>query len=466
MPPGVMDIGLRLLMVLGLVAANGFFVAAEFALVTARKTRIESLAADGHRAAVAVRRALEDPKRFISSCQLGVTMASLALGWVGEATVAGWLEDALEGRVPELAIGLTAHAIAVPLAFAMITFFHISLGELTPKMIALERAEPVALFCVGPVTVMGTIFRPFIACLYWFTDRVLRTLGFRWAAAHHQAYSLDDLKALLRSSVWTGPTGEEPGALAERALDLGALVARQVMVPRTEMVAVPAEVDPPGLIELLRRYQHSRYPVFEGTMDNVVGVVSTKQLAAILPELHDGRADDFDLRAVMNAPLLVPETMPAYRLLGRMKQHRSHLVIVVDEYGATAGIVTLRDLLDRIAGEVRDETELEPPTIERLPDGSVLVDGLALVGDVEAEFNIELEEEYDTLGGLVFGKLGRRPRVGDSVEVAGCRLVVEELDGLRIARVRVQTRLSPLPLPLGGEDRSEGGSREGGGDRA
>ncbi|HEY3118799.1 MAG TPA: hemolysin family protein [Chloroflexota bacterium] len=466
-----MDIGLRLLILVALLACNAFFVAAEFALVTARKTRIESLAAEGHKAAIAVRRAMDDPKRFISACQMGVTMASLGLGWAGEGTIAEWLEGALDGLVPAGVLGITVHTMAIPVAFATVAFLTISLGELVPKMIALERAESVVLVAVRPVTVVGIVFRPFIAAFYSFTDIVLRALGFRWAAEHHQAYSLEDLKALLRSSVGTALPGEEPSALAERALDLGTLVTRQIMVPRTEMIAVPAKADIDLLLDVMRKHQHSRYPVFDESPDNVIGVIATKQLAAELPELNgrrrlapegksqsaplmagdpdNGHTDVFNLRDYMSAPLFVPESMPAYRLLNRMKQHRSHLAIVVDEYGATAGIVSLRDLLDRIAGEVRDETDQEPPTIERLADGSVMVDGLALLGDVEAELNIELGEDYDTLGGLVFGKLGRRPRVGDAVEAAGCRFIVEELDGLRIARVRVE---APEGSREGGEE--------------
>lgn len=434
-----MDTALRLLVVLALVAANGFFVAAEFALVTARKTRIEALAAEGHWAAQAVHRALQDPNRFISACQLGITMASLALGWVGEETIASLLEGPLHLVLPEGLVGFTSHALAVPLAFAIITFLHITLGEQVPKMIALQLGEATALFTVQPTNLVGLVFRPFIALLYWFTDFILRILGMRWEAEHHQAYSIDDLKALMRSSRGANALTEDPGSLAERALDFSILLARHIMVPRTEMVAVAANVTLEKLRELMRRHEHSRYPVFEGSPDNIVGVLSAKHVVAFLPGPDSAASDGFDLRAHMGVPLFVPESMPAHRVLAALKQHRTHLAIVVDEYGATAGIITLRDLLDRIAGEVRDEEDVEPPQIQRLPDGSAIIDGLALLSDVQEEFRVKLNDgDYDTLGGFVFGRLGRRPVVGDTVEVAGYRFTIEEVDGLRVARVRVR----------------------------
>jgi putative hemolysin len=434
-----MESGLRLLVVFLLVAANGFFVAAEFALVTARKTRIDALAAEGSRSAAAVRRAIDDPNRFISSCQLGITMASLALGWVGEDTIATMLEPIFEHYIPLAAVGIASHTVAIVLAFALITFLHITLGEQMPKMIALQRGEATALLSVRPVTIVGLVFRPFILLLSWFTELILRVVGLSWQAEHHQAYSIEDLKALIRST--RGKTGAEDDSdnIAERALDFSALHSRQVMVPRTEMIAVPAQVSLERLRELMLRHEHSRYPVYEGSPDNIVGVLSAKHLAAILLNPSSPEIDVFDIRPHMSPPVFVPESMGAQRLLAELKLRRSHLAIVVDEYGATAGIVTLRDILDRIAGEVRDESEVEPPRVQRLPDGAALVDGLTLLTDLHEEFQIKLTDpDYDTLGGFVFGRLGRRPSVGDAVEVAEYRFTIDEVDGLRVARVRVE----------------------------
>ena len=435
-----MDIGLRLLAVVALVAANGFFVAAEFALVTARKPRIEQLAARGNRAALAVRRAMDDPQRFISAVQLGITAAGLALGWVGENTIAAVIEIPLQAALPQQGLaGIASHVIATPIAFVLTTFVLISLGELAPKMIALQKAEGVALFTITPVSVVGFVFRPFIFLLYRFTDVVLRAFGMRWQAESYQSYSPEDLKLLVQSSRASGAMSPDPERMVERALDFTQLAAHHVMVPRTEMIAVPANVTLDKLAATIARHGHSRYPVYEGSPDNIIGVVSATQLAQALTEHGSEAGNRFDVRRVMSDPLFVPETMRADRLLAQMKQRSSHLAVVVDEYGVTAGLVTLRDLLDRIAGEVRDESDLARPTLERLGNGDVVVDGLALLSDVQAELGIPFgESDFDTLGGYIFGRLGKRPEVGDTIAVDGRSLVVEELDGLRVARVRVQ----------------------------
>lgn len=442
-----MDIGLRLAAVLALVAANGFFVAAEFALVTARKTRIEQLAAQGNRAAMAVQRAIDDPNRFISACQLGITMASLALGWVGEDTIAQLIESALAAVVPPQFTAVSSHAIAVPTAFALITFLHITLGEQVPKMVALQKGEQTALFTVGPTDVVGLIFRPFIALLYSFTNVVLRPFGIQWNAETHQAYSSDDIKLIIQSSRTAGGLPRDSEHIVERALDFAQLAARQVMVPRTEMIAVPANVTLERLGGIMERHGHSRYPVFQGSPDNIIGVLSAKHLAAVLATKPEA-AHSFDPHGYMSPPQFAPETLRADRLLAEMKLKRSHLAVLVDEYGVTAGLVTLRDLMDRIAGEVRDESEVAPPTVQRLPDGSVIVDGLMLLSDVQAELDIDFnDQDYDTLGGLIFGRLGRRPVAGDRVETVGHRFIVEELDGLRVARVRIVSPSVVAPAP-------------------
>jgi CBS domain containing-hemolysin-like protein len=306
-------------------------------------------------------------------------------------------------------------------------------------MLALQKGEAAALLTVQPTNWFGWVFRVFIRLLEGFTDLVLRALGMRWHAEMHQAYSPEDLKLLIQSSRASGAMAPDPDRMVERALDFAQLAAHHVMVPRTELVAAPADVTLERLAEMIARHGHSRYPVFEGSTDNIIGVISATQLAAAVVERDQRDGHLFNVREYMSDPLFVPETMHADRLLSAMKSQRSHLAIVVDEYGVTAGLVTLRDLLDRIAGEVRDEADSAAPTIEFLPDGDVMVDGLALLSDVGAELGISFgESDYDTLGGYIFGRLGKRPEVGDAVVVDGRTLRVEEMDGLRVARVRVQ----------------------------
>jgi len=430
-----MSIGLGLAVVAALIAANGFFVAAEFGLVTARRTRIEQLAARGSRAAIAVRLAQSEPNRFIAACQLGVTVCSLALGWVGEATIVEIVYPPLEAIVPAQVLGLTAHSIAAPIAFFVMSFVDIVFGELVPKMFALQRGEQAALLTVLPVNVIAVVFRPFIQVLEMTTRMVLRLMGVHWQPENGQAYSAEDLKLMVQASRAAGSLEADPDRLVERALDFAQLAAHHVMVPRTEMIAIPIEIPMLQLAQTMERYQHSRYPVYEETSDNVVGILWAKHIAATLAA-RPGSIPD--VRTQMRPPMFVPETMRADRLLAEMKRARSHEAIVIDEFGSTAGLVTLRDIMDRLAGEVRDQTEMARPAVERLADGTALVDGLTLLSDVGNELGIDFgETEYDTLGGLIFGLLGRRPTLGDSVVAAGRTLIVEELDGLRVARVRI-----------------------------
>src|SRR5579871_6399844 len=391
-----MDVGLRLAAVLAIIAVAGFFVAAEFALISARRTRIDQLAARGNRAAAAVRRAMDDPTRFISACQLGITVSSLALGWIGESTMAEILEPVLAVVIPSSVATVSAHMIAVPVAFVLITFLDISLGELVPKMIALQRAESVVLVAIGPNALIATVFRPFIALLYWFTGRVLALLGMRWEAEASQAYTPEDLKMLIQSSRSAGSLQPDPDRILERTLDFAQRSARQVMVPRTEIITVPLDVGLEELAEVMQRHQFSHYPVYKGSPDNIIGVLSAKKLAASLAlQRTQGVPATFDMRAHMIIPLFVPESMRAHTLLAELKRQRTHQAIVLDEYGVTAGLVTLRDILDMIAGEVRDVNEQAPP-IEYRSDGSALVDGLMLLPDVEAEFGVSFAEpDYD-----------------------------------------------------------------------
>ncbi len=433
-----MDVPLRLAVIFALVAANGFFVSAEFALVTARKTRIDQLALRGNRAAQAVQRAIRDPNRFISACQLGITMASLALGWIGEETLASIFEPLLALVLPPEAAGFSSHAAAVPIAFALITFLHITLGEQVPKMIALQKGEAVALLTVPPTNFIGSILRFFIIALEGFTNLVLRVLGLRWEAESHQAYTTEDLKLILQSSRASGTMGQDAEQMVGRALDFAQLTAQQVMVPRIDLVAVPLSVTVRQVVQLVDRHGHSRYPVFQGEVDNIIGVVAAKRLLTVVAE--DGPHENpFDVRAYMAPPLFTPESMHADRLLAAMRQQRTHMAIVVDEYGVTAGIVTMRDLVARIAGELPDETEAEEFDVVWLPDGSALVDGLTPLTRLESVLEVELRDEnYNTAGGFIFGRLGRRPSLGDTVESAGFEFRVEELDGLRISRINVR----------------------------
>jgi CBS domain containing-hemolysin-like protein len=414
--------------VLLLILANGFFVAAEFALVTVRGTRIEQLAASGNRAAKLVVRAQADPNRFISAAQLGITVASLLLGWIGEETFAGLFHTPLALVLPDEGAWLTAHGLASVLALALITFLHISIGEQVPKMLALQKAESVVLFTVPPTELVATVFRPFIAVLYGFTNILLRMLGLDYNAEEHAVHSPEELRILVRRS---GMSADER-QLLERAFAFTTVTAEELMVPRTEMVAISIDASLDDVVRTVRRLRHTRYPVYEGSIDNIVGVLSAKDLVGV--------SRPRELRRLLRPPVLVPGGAEASDVLARMRTARQPLAVVLDEYGGTAGIVTLHNLVARLFGEIGDEHTPPSHQLRVLGDGSVVADGLMLIDDVNAQLSTNFDaSEVDTLGGLVFARLGRRARVGDSVALgSGYVAEVAGLDGLRVASVRLQ----------------------------
>ncbi|MDX1661422.1 MAG: hemolysin family protein [Gemmatimonadota bacterium] len=434
------DIAFRLLAVLLLVAANGFFVASEFALVTVRRTRIDELVREGKPIARAVRRALNDIDAYIAATQLGITMASIGLGWIGEPALAALIEPALYGvplieQLPDWVPIATSHGFAVLIAFTIITGLHIVLGELAPKTVAIQKAEQTSLVVALPMEWFYRIFRPFITVLNGAGMMVLRAFGFiPVAAGHHVAHTEEELKMIVSASTQAGVLEPAEEEMIHRVFEFADLTANQVMVPRTEVVGLPVGASHDEIEATLDEHGFTRYPVHDGTLDNVVGVVNVKDL---LPMLQNGR-ERLDLRGVMQTPVVLPESVRVLQLLAGMQANRRHMVVLIDEFGGTAGIVTLRDVLERIVGDVRSEQEAEWPDIEELDEREALIDGLLLIGDVNEHFGLELdEEEYTTIGGYAFGQLGRRPEIGDEIEPPGCRMVVEGLDGMRVSRLRL-----------------------------
>ena len=423
--------------VLLLVFINGFFVAAEFALVSVRPTRIDQLIAEGNRLARTVRRAMDDPNRFISACQLGITMASLGLGWIGEPALAHLVEP-LFARLPSPWNAVSAHTLASILAYVIITFLHIVIGEQVPKMIALERAEATILMSAQPTQLTALIFRPAIAVLYWATELVLRPLGITRRDEHHQTFSVEELRMLVTASRQQGQLEQSEEEILHRVFGFADVTADQVMVPRTEMVGVPTTASFREVLELAATTGHARLPVYRDSIDNIIGVLHTKDLFRLVTEPAGGATAPFSVTRLMRPALTVPESVGADDLLAEMKRRKTHVAIVIDEFGGTAGLVTLEDLMERLVGDVRDEFEPAEQEIEQLPDGSALVDGLLPIEEVNAHFGLAIEDEYNnTIGGHVFSQLGRKPEVGDEVQVQGRPFVVEQLDGLRIARLRV-----------------------------
>ena len=431
------DVLIRLSAVAVLVFLNAFFVAAEFALVSLRRSRIEQMVAEGHSLGKILLRAKDDPNRFISAAQLGITMASLALGWIGEATVAA-LVDPLFGYLPEALHGPILHTFSVIVSFTIVTMLHIVLGEQVPKMVALQHAERTAILTVRPTEWFFRVFRPFIALFTWTTDVALRRLGIQPQDAHEAAVTSDELELMIQTSHRAGALEDTERDLLTNVFDFAELAVYQIMSQRRDVVAVPIGVGLDELLDLAEQSPHSRFPVYETTLDNVVGMVHIKDVVKAARHNPSG----FDARAIVRPALFVPETMSAGRLLSEFRRAHTTMAVVIDEYGGTAGLVTIDDVIEEIVGDVPDEFHEQSPSVEAQPDGTSLVAPTLRLDEFGELFDVRLDEEQevDTIGGLVVEKLGRLARAGDSVEIDSHRLDVEAVEGVRITRLRLIPR--------------------------
>ena len=427
---------LGLLLVVILVSINGFFVAAEFSLVSVRKTRIAERVARGDTNAKAVQKAIEDPDRFIAATQLGITLASLGLGWIGEPALSHLIEPLLLWLPGEIA-GAAAHiAAASIIAFVLITGMHVIMGELMPKSIALEQAEKTALLVARPTLWVEHLFRPFIWALNGTGNLLLRLLGFDHASGHEHLHSVEELKMLVDASEEGGVLQAQESEMLHAVFDFGAMTAHQMMVPRTELITLNVDTPIGEVCDFAAQHQHNKYPVYETDLDHIIGVLHVKDLVPAMRLPPDRQPA---LRQLMREPLAVPDTIGVNVLLARFRQRKQHIAILLDEYGGTAGIVTLQDIMDELVGEVSDTFGPDEPEVQKLPDGRVRLDGLMLLTDFNDLFAVDLEDpNYDTIAGYVMGKLNRIPKTGDEVDVQTneqevLRLRVEVMDGKRIA---------------------------------
>jgi len=445
---------LKLFAVFLLVLANGFFVAAEFSLVSVRRTRISELAMQGSTGASWVQRAMENPDRVIAATQLGITLASLALGWIGEPALAHLLSPIVEFFPATIQSGVS-HSLSAGLAFALITFLHVVVGELMPKSIALQNPERTSMLVARPTVWVERIFKPAIWLLNGSGNILLRLVGIHPASAHELAHSVEELKMLVTASAEGGLVEAEESEMLHAIFDLGDLVVRQVMIPRTEMTGVEADTPLQEIISLVTQSTYTKFPVYEDNLDQILGILHVKDL---LRAMQSSDSANCTARTLSRESIYVPETISVRVLLQQFRANRQHIAIVLDEYGGTAGLVTLEDLLEEIVGEVSDPFDSINPEIQTLSDGSAVIDGLALIEEVNQELGLELQDpNYDTIAGFVLGKLGRIPRTGDVVESDGMRLQVESMDGMRIARIT----LVPSNRPAANNETLAGGEKPG-----
>jgi putative hemolysin len=433
------------LLIMLLIALNAFFVSVEFAAVTSRKARIELLAAEGNAAANIVKTWIENPAardRLIAASQLGITIVSLALGAVGENT----FQKLLTPYFNRLSLSpslqhLTSLFAVLPLVLSLIiiTSIHVVLGEQVPKVATLHQPERVAVLAAQPMKAFSIIFKWFIDVLDWATRMVLRMFGLQLVGGHSLIYTVDELKQMISESEEGGVLEQPEREMLESVFDFGGLLVRQVMIPRTEVVALEANTSLDEIITTVTQHSYTKLPVYEADLDQIIGILHVKD---VLRVMNQPDCQDMTAGKMARETLYIPETLPVNDLLHQFRHNRQHIAIVMDEYGGTAGLVTLEDLLEEIVGEVSDQFDVTLPEIQTLPDGSVLIDGLTLIEAVNQQLNLNLTNpHYDTIAGYFLGKLGHIPKIGDTIESGGVHLQVEAMDGLRIAQLKL-TRLN------------------------
>jgi len=423
---------LQLVAVAGLLLLNAFFVAAEYGLVTARRTRITELRDQGDRRARLVLQITANPPRFIAAMQLGVTITSLAIGAVGEPVFARIFEP------------IPATIVSFGLAFLVITYLHVVIGELVPKGIALGSAETTALVVSRPVGWFFVLMRPLIWVLERSSDGVLRLLGLESVGEERgTALSEAELKMLLDRSTQSGELEQQEQEMLYKVFDFADKEVSEVMVPRPDVVALSIDLPPEECLAAVIDSPYTRYPVYRETLDNVVGILHVRDLFSALV---DRGIANVAVEEIVRDAYIVPETKDLAAMLTEFRRTNQHMAIVVDEYGAMQGIVTLEDLLEEIVGEIEDEFDLPDESIERMDDDTIRIAGTFPIDDFNEQFRTDLtDEDYHTVGGFVFGLLGRAPEQGDSIDFDGMRFDVLEVEGSRILKLAVtfQDRRGP-----------------------
>jgi CBS domain containing-hemolysin-like protein len=435
------------LLIILLVGLNAFFVSVEYAVVASRRTRIELLANENNASARLIKSWLDSPPkrdRLIAASQVGITIMGLAMGAAGENIFEELLSPYFDAIILPQNLAFLAPVLdALPLIISLITMttLVVVFGEMVPKVATLQQPERIALLTAQPMRVFSVVFKWFIDMLDWSTRKVLRIFGLNLVSGHSIFYTVDELKLIISDSEEGGVLEPPEREMLESVFDFGELLVRQVMVPRTEVIAIEATTQLDEIIATVTQHTYTKLPVYENDLDQIVGILHIKDLLRVMSQ-PDGR--DITAREMARETLYIPETLPVNDLLHQFRHNRQHIAIVLDEYGGTAGLVTLEDLLEEIVGEVSDQFDASTPEIQSLTDGSYLIDGLTLIEAVNQQLELNLSDpDYDTIAGYFLGKLGHIPDTGDTVRSGGVQLQVESMDGLRIAQLRLSRLNNP-----------------------
>ncbi|MBA3364529.1 MAG: HlyC/CorC family transporter [Actinobacteria bacterium] len=419
-----MTITFQILAVLAIVLANAFFVAAEYSLVTARRSRLNELAAAGSRRARIALRIMDSPIRFIGTVQLGITVFSILLGAVGEPIVEHWLD------------GPVATTVAFLIAFTVVTYLHVTLGELVPKAIALTKNEQTALWVALPVEAFFLATYPIVWFLQESSNAFTRLFGIRPAPAGIVAHSEADIRMIVAAAEDTGTIEQVEEEMLYKVFDFADKEVNEVMVPRPQVIAVSVQLPAAECLAAVIDSPYTRYPAYRGSLDDVAGVLHVRDLFSAL---YGRGIENVEIASLLRPAYVVPETKDLGALLAEFRRTNQHMAIVVDEYGAMQGIVTLEDLLEEIVGEIEDEYDLPDESVQRLDDSRIRISGTFPIDDFNEQFEQELPvEDYHTVAGFVFGQLGRAPEEGDKIVWDGLEFDVTQVEGARIERLEVQ----------------------------
>jgi putative hemolysin len=419
-----MDVAVRIVGIFLLVFANAVFVAAEYALVTARRSRLEERAEQGQRGARRALRLMDQPVRFISTVQVGITVSAILLGAIGEPLISSFMEPPLSTTLSFL------------IAFAILSYLSVVLGELVPKAVALQNAEVLAMVLAVPLDWLARLTHPLVWLLDKSANAVLRVLRVKPAPAGMITYTREDIRHSVAAAEDVGELERAEEEMLYKVFDFASKEVSDVMVPRPDVVAISVDMPPEEALATVVDSPYTRYPVFRNSLDEIIGIMHVRDLFAAM---HDLGIASVRLESIARPAYVVPETKDLAALLADFRREKQHMAIVVDEYGSVDGIVTLEDVLEEIVGEIEDEFDLPDTSIERIDERRVRIDGSHTIDDFNETFGTHLEQDgFHTMAGLVFGMLGRAPEVQDSVVVDGTRLTVLEVEGSRILRLEVE----------------------------
>ncbi len=430
------------LLIFALVGLNAFFVAAEYSLLTVRRSRTEQLAREGDARARSVQALLANVGLLFSGTQLGITVASVLMGWLGEGILSAFIQSALEGTLHEVA-GAAGHVVSVGVAFALITLMLMVLGELVPKALAYERAEQVALLVARPVLLLLQLAQYPVRALNELAKIVLRAFGQRPGSRLGGLHTPEEVKLIVSAIRQRGLLGEEQEEMIHSVFDLHRTLVREIMVPRPRLTCLPLIQDLNALLDQIVKDQHSRIPIYEGAPDHIVGILYTKDLLGVLFDRFRQGVSlhvPLDLPSILHQPMIVPEIMPLNQMLDEARRKHSQMALVVDEFGTFVGLVTIEDVLEQIVGEIQDEYDREEEAIHKVGENVLLVDGSWSLRDLADKFELVLPRGtgYETLAGFVLARLGFIPRGGETFVFEGRRYTVLEMEGRRVAKVRIQ----------------------------